>query len=202
MPFLSDKPFKPVDETPIYRQLYDYLRGAILSGQLKMGTRLPSTRVLAAELSVSRNTILGAYDQLFAEGYLEASVGKGTFVTRTLPEALLTAVAPRPRKDKAVKRRHTISQGAAALMGTREMPGAGFAQRPSMAFKTGAPAVDQFPYNIWAKLVSRHAYSLHPDALVYQEAAGYWSVDNKLPHWHCHDCSSSYYSRPQPAFHR
>ena len=94
MSFLSDKPFKPLDETPIYRQLYDYLRGAILSGQLKMGTRLPSTRVLAAELRVSRNTILGAYDQLFAEGYLEAAVGKGTFVTRTLPEALLTAAAP------------------------------------------------------------------------------------------------------------
>ena len=173
MPFFADKPFRPVDETPIYRQLYDYLRGAILSGQLKMGTRLPSTRVLAAELGVSRNTILGAYDQLFAEGYLEAAVGKGTFVTRTLPEALLTAAAPRPRKTKTTKRRHAISHGAAALMQTREMPGAGFAQRPSMAFKTGAPALDQFPYNLWAKLVSRHAYSLHPDALVYQDPAGY-----------------------------
>lgn len=173
MPFFSDKPFRPVEETPIYRQLYDYLRGAILSGQLKMGTRLPSTRVLAAELGVSRNTILGAYDQLFAEGYLEASVGRGTFVTRTLPEALLSAAAPRRRPPKTPKRRHAISQGAAALLSTREMPGEGHQSRPGQAFKTGAPALDQFPYNLWAKLISRHAYSLHPDALAYQDPSGY-----------------------------
>jgi DNA-binding transcriptional MocR family regulator len=49
---------------PLYRQLYERLRGSILSGQLQAGTRLPSTRVLASELGVSRTTTALAYEQL------------------------------------------------------------------------------------------------------------------------------------------
>lgn len=74
---------------PLYRQLYDALREAILTGQLESGTRVPSTRALADELSVSRITVASAFEQLAAEGYLEARVGDGTFVARTLPDELL-----------------------------------------------------------------------------------------------------------------
>src|SRR5256885_12019185 len=52
--------------------LYDELRHAILHGQLQPGTRLPSTRALAEERGVSRNTVLNAYEQLLSEGYVEA----------------------------------------------------------------------------------------------------------------------------------
>src|SRR5256885_6868926 len=77
--------------------LYDELRHAILHGQLQPGTRLPSTRTLAEERGVSRNTVLNAYEQLLAEGYLEARVGSGTCVARSLPEELLGArCAPLP----------------------------------------------------------------------------------------------------------
>ena len=75
--------------TPLYRQLYDSLRRAILAGQLAPGTRLQSTRETAAELNVSRNTVVNAYEQLLAEGYLEGQVGSGTYVSRALPEDLL-----------------------------------------------------------------------------------------------------------------
>jgi DNA-binding transcriptional regulator YhcF (GntR family) len=71
---------------PIYQQIYEHLRSAILAGQLKRGTKLPSTRALADQLGVSRNTILNTYVQLTAEGYLERVEGKGTFVTQFLPE--------------------------------------------------------------------------------------------------------------------
>ena len=74
---------------PLYRQLYQALRDEILSGQLAPCTRLPSTRVLAEELNVSRNTIVNAYDQLVAEGYIESLVGSGTCVTSTLPDEIL-----------------------------------------------------------------------------------------------------------------
>jgi GntR family transcriptional regulator / MocR family aminotransferase len=71
---------------PLYQQIYDHLRTAIVEGQLKTGTKLPSTRALADELGVSRNTVLNAYDQLAAEGYLERVECRGTFVTQSLPE--------------------------------------------------------------------------------------------------------------------
>ena len=76
---------KEASEIPLYRQLYDGLRMAILNGQLKSGTRLQSTRELAAELGISRNTVLTAFEQLLAEGYLEGKTGSGTFVSSALP---------------------------------------------------------------------------------------------------------------------
>jgi len=79
---------------PLTQALYDELRQSILGGQLLPGTRLPSTRALAEERGVSRNTVLNAYEQLLAEGYVEARVGSGTCVARALPEELLTVRPP------------------------------------------------------------------------------------------------------------
>ena len=71
---------------PLFRQLYRSLRDAILDGRLSPGLRLPSTRTLAADLDVSRNTIVAAFEQLQAEGYLDSRVGHGTRVAHSLPE--------------------------------------------------------------------------------------------------------------------
>jgi len=60
---------------PLYKQLYERLRGEILAGQLERGARLPSTRTLASELGVARTTTVLAYQQLLLEGYLESRVG-------------------------------------------------------------------------------------------------------------------------------
>ncbi|HLM55823.1 MAG TPA: winged helix-turn-helix domain-containing protein, partial [Pyrinomonadaceae bacterium] len=81
----------PRSGLPLYRQLYESLRAGILDGRLRPGARLPSTRELASTLSVSRNTVMNAFEQLLAEGYLEGHVGSGTFVTRSLPEDTLHA---------------------------------------------------------------------------------------------------------------
>ena len=74
---------------PLQRQLYDALREAILAGRLAPRTRLPSSRQLARDLGAARNTVVGAFEQLVAEGYLEARVGDGTRVAAVLPETLL-----------------------------------------------------------------------------------------------------------------
>ena len=71
---------------PLYRQIYDGFRMAIVEGGLRPGQRIPSTRVLAAELGVSRFPVLNAYDQLLAEGYFESRVGAGTVVCSSLPD--------------------------------------------------------------------------------------------------------------------
>ena len=87
--------------TPIYRQLYDWFRAAILAGQLRPGQRVPSTRQLAAELGISRIPVLGAYEQLHAEGYLETFVGAGTCVARSIPERATLVGRPAPRHPVA-----------------------------------------------------------------------------------------------------
>lgn len=173
MPFFERPSLKADGAVPVYRQLYDYLRASILSGQLPTGAPLPSIRALADELGVSRNTVLGAYDQLFAEGYLEAVGGKGTFVSRTLPEMLLTPRGDLKRQTKPTERNHRLSERSQTLLSTPTMPGLPVVHRPNQAFKTGAPALDQFPYPLWAKIVSRQAHALHPNMLVYQDVAGY-----------------------------
>jgi len=71
---------------PMYRQLYEWFRRSIIEGRLRPGQRVPSTRGLAAELGISRIPVLGAFEQLLAEGYFEAFVGAGTCVARSIPE--------------------------------------------------------------------------------------------------------------------
>jgi len=91
MSVFRENPFNSELGIPFYQQLYTHLQTAILIGDLKPGTRLPSTRALAIQLNVSRNTVLNAYQQLIAEGYLDGMVGNGTFVARILPDHLLTS---------------------------------------------------------------------------------------------------------------
>lgn len=72
---------------PLGAQVERALRGAIRGGRLPPGARLPPSRTLARDLGVSRRLVVRAYEQLVAEGWLEARVGAGTFVRRTLPLA-------------------------------------------------------------------------------------------------------------------
>src|SRR5215475_2930859 len=82
-------------EGPLSRQLYGAIRAAILEGQLGAGERLPASRVLAADLGISRNTALAAIDQLVSEGYLETRRGSGCYVAQNLPDARPAPVAPK-----------------------------------------------------------------------------------------------------------
>src|SRR5713226_7957786 len=67
---------------PLYRQICQGLREAILSGQLAEGTRLPTERALASELGVNRTTVMNAYNEIASEGLIEGHVGRGTLVKR------------------------------------------------------------------------------------------------------------------------
>ncbi|HEX8801033.1 MAG TPA: winged helix-turn-helix domain-containing protein, partial [Terriglobales bacterium] len=78
---------------PSYRQIYDAYRMAIVEGSLRPGQWIPSTRVLAAELGVSRFPVLKAYDQLLADGYCESRVGAGTVVSSSLPDLFASSAS-------------------------------------------------------------------------------------------------------------
>src|SRR6266487_847290 len=85
-------------KAPMYRQLCDWFRKAILNGQMRPGQRVPSTRGLAAELKISRIPVLNAYEQLLAEGYFETFVGAGTCIAGSIPDDTLSPLAGKAPK--------------------------------------------------------------------------------------------------------
>src|SRR5262247_3503663 len=125
---------------PLHRQLYNELRTAILGGRLPTGCRLPASRELAQVTGLSRNTVLSAYDQLIAEGYIDSRAGSGTYVASTLPDQVLTgpAMEPLPPADRSARR---LTNEGERL---REMPFRKWPPLPSgpMLFRAGLPALD------------------------------------------------------------
>lgn len=164
-------------ETPLRRQLYENLRGAILEGQLRSGVRVPSTRALAKELGISRNTVCSAYTQLLTEGYLESCVGAGTHVTRTLPEALSTVQQPltSPAQDD-LDQPPRLSRRGDAILGLSRT----WEHNRVQPFDSSLPALDQFPFKLWEKLMVASWRDLKVRELAYQSALGYLPLREAL----------------------
>jgi DNA-binding transcriptional MocR family regulator len=89
---------------PLYRRLADALRAAIERGEVEVGTRLPPERIMARHLSVSRTTVVQAYDLLRNDDWLESRQGSGTWVRRTPPSALGVATWTAPGPAPLLKR--------------------------------------------------------------------------------------------------
>lgn len=178
---LGVPPFVTVDAglaVPLHRQLYDGLRGAVLSGRLAPGSRLPSTRALASELGVSRNTAMSAYLQLLAEGYLEGRVGSGTFVAGSLPDEMLGFRAAGAKADRTADSGGGLSRRGSLLAGTRTSTVGGVG-RPR-AFRPGVPALDEFPSEVWRRLSGRVWRRPEPDLLGYGYPAGYGPLREEI----------------------
>lgn len=142
---------------PLCRQLYDALRQGILSGSVRKGLRLPSTRYLANELHVSRNLVVVAFEQLRAEGYVESRTGAGTFVTNTLPEEVLQVQETRENGNR------TLSKRSKAIMQIPQIEGrfcCGIAVTDAKLryapFRCGIPALNELPFDLWGRLLARH----------------------------------------------
>ena len=159
-------------KVPLYRQLYENLRQAILTGQLAPGTRLPSTREVAAELQLSRNTVMNAFEQLLAEGYVEGHVGSGTFVSQALPDELLTARAGVRRAFRPRRGRRSVSRRG-ELLATTPVRACCPAVSGVVPFRTGTPALDAFTFDVWHKITARHWRRPQRDLLGYGDPAGH-----------------------------
>lgn len=165
----------PKAETPLYRQLYDALRGAILDGRLVSGARLPSSRRLASDLEVGRNTVLAAYEQLAAEGYLEGRIGAGTRIAAVLPDRFLEPDTNAAAQEAAAAPASTgarLSRRGEAVASTRR-PGIGYDRGEARAFQHGLPAIDQFPAALWSRLIARRARDPRNGLFGYETGAGY-----------------------------
>jgi GntR family transcriptional regulator/MocR family aminotransferase len=150
---------------PLYRRIYHALKAEIGAGRLAVNARLPSTRALAADLGVSRNTVVLAYEQLAAEGYL---------VSRERSAACVAGAAPAsPPSVPAADADPRLSAYGRRL--PREVPCASYAQRPGIRydFRYGKPAVHEFPREIWRRLLAARARGNALDTFGYGPPAGY-----------------------------
>jgi GntR family transcriptional regulator/MocR family aminotransferase len=156
-------------DMPAYRWLYSALRGDILAGRLRPGSRLPATRDLARQYKLSRGTVLSAFEELKAEGYLNGSRGSGTYVSSVLPEYLLQVTAQRSRE------RPLGSPGPRPLSvyGLRVQPFGNLDSRPTRAFRANLPALDLFPTQIWTRLAERRLRHLSIPQLLGCGTMGY-----------------------------
>ena len=141
------------------------------------GTRLPSTRELAADLGVSRNTVMNAFRQLLSEGYIEGRAGSGTYVTDFLPEDLLQARSGLRRGGPADGTGRRLSRRGGVLAAT---PATVVRDRGRpRAFRPGLPALDEFPLRIWQCLM-RDVYRRPQGLLGYGEPAGYLPLRQEI----------------------
>jgi GntR family transcriptional regulator / MocR family aminotransferase len=127
----------------LQRQLEAALRDHVRSGRLAAGTRVPSTRALASELGVARGTVVGAYEQLVAEGYLVGTPGSGTVVSERAVAQSVTA-APSDVMTAPV----------------------------AIDFRRAIPDLSSFPRALWMRSVRSALASMPDDDLGYVDSAG------------------------------
>lgn len=123
-------PFDSQSESPLYEQIYQYIKNEIRQGKLEAGSRLPSTRILARNLRLSRSTTQMAYDQLLSEGYIEALPCKGYFVCKI---------------EELVEVRQ---KGGGSFV----EPGDTGKDRYQVDFSPRGIDLDSFPFNTWRKI--------------------------------------------------
>lgn len=139
---------------PAYARICDRIRAAIVSGALAPNARLPSSRTLAKDLGVARNTVDWALGQLVADGYIVRRRGAGSFVAARLPERDAPPLASRhtaPSKPGETQRR--LSRRALEL---QSYPGH-YRSAAAIPFTPSLPPMDPFPRTVWNRLLVREA---------------------------------------------
>jgi len=149
--------------TPLSRQIYMQVRSAVLSGALCAGTRVPSSRTMASQLGVARASVVSAYEQLLAEGYVDSRQGSGTFISGEIA-GLATG---RRRAPRPIKR-------AAVPPSARAFPDfeRSAVQGEARPFNTGRTLIDARTAETWRSLTHRAVRRLGSDHLGYADPAG------------------------------
>lgn len=146
-------PLLPSGRGKLRDRIYDCLRDAILEGRWRPGMRIPSSRALAEEMSVSRNSILDGFGRLAAEGYLVGKGGAGTYVSGAIPDHLVGVYAPSRGRAGSAPLSSGLSVVARGLLPLWE------ASRPIVEprtpFAVGIGPADLFPHNLWGRLLGR-----------------------------------------------
>jgi GntR family transcriptional regulator / MocR family aminotransferase len=160
----------------LYRQVYEGYRKAIVDGCLRTGQRVPSTRVLALELGISRMPVLNAYAQLSAEGYFESRVGSGTVVSRSLPERAGKTEPAAARSRGLNQERRRVSKRCLNLWNAQGF----YRSRGWGPFNVSQIGIDCFPLPLWNRLVTRHARNTRANSLDYGDPMGLKELQERI----------------------
>lgn len=163
-------------EIPLTRQIYTILSDLILSGELAADVKLPASRALAADCGVSRNTIMFAYEQLLAEGYVVSLTGSGTFVSETVPIGNWSNDAETVEEIVGVPGQSP----SLSVRGLEMVNSAQASPEQWQPFVSGVPDVSLFPKDIWLRLLRKHWQNAEPEMLSYAHGAGYLPLRKAL----------------------
>ena len=152
-------------QEPLSRQIYLWFRQAILRRVMSNAERLPSTRELAEQLHVSRTVVVLAYEQLLAEGFVVGRGGSGTYVADVLAAG---RTGTRTSRVKVRLSRYGRAAGAAAKANFLGKP----SPRARYDFAYGRSDVEVFPFEMWRRMLLRHARRTSVRALDYGPTGG------------------------------
>ncbi len=146
---------------PLSRQIHQQIKKMILEGILSPNEKLPSTRMLAGELQVSRNTVMEAYNQLIAEGYLEGRHGSGTIVAACIPDQIKHTHLPSSSFEPV---KHLIKES-------------------QIDFRSGVPDLSYFPRKEWGRLYYYLCCDLKDSSYRYHSPAGVFELRAAISHY-------------------
>ena len=141
---------------PLYLQIYKQLKGKIISGQILVGSKLPSTRTLSTTLNVSRNTVESAYLQLCSEGYIESKAGSG-FIVLKLDNMIISKL--KNKTNKSIKEHKNI------------LPEVNHDNTYKYNFQYGKLSVPDFPLSLWRKVSNQCLASLTAETMTSYSAS-------------------------------
>ena len=155
-------------DQPLKKQIYATLREQILSGKLKASEALPSTRELAVDLGVSRNTVVEAYEMLIAEGFIKNRQGAPTRVSDGI------ALERPPHSPSRTKSPNACSSSSRPSSKS---------EKPILDFRTGKPDLRQFPRFLWRQALQRAAQEMPPEHYGYTGPQGLLSLREEIAAW-------------------
>ncbi|MCA8911389.1 MAG: PLP-dependent aminotransferase family protein [Planctomycetes bacterium] len=163
----------PKTDAPLYQRIADSIRTDVLAGRLRRGERVPSTRALAKELKVNRNTVAQAYEQLIAEGFLEGKHGSGTYVARELPQANFNAGSAR-RGQRTLRRVAFANSPLPPELYAHVLQPEDPVSPPGVDIdlRLGAPDISAFPLRQWRRIVGNQLLVPRRDRMNYGSAYG------------------------------
>ena len=165
---------------PLYQQLTEKIRDAVLEGRLKPNQKLPSSRSLAKSLTVSRSTVTQSYEQLESEGYLETRRGSGTYICHHLPDEWLQS-QPRKAVTNQTSKNYSLSSYAQNLTAIDRLS----VPEPDyeINFRYGNPATEHFPIPEWRKLINRHCRNSAELLNYFPDSGGYLPLREEIANY-------------------
>jgi len=157
------------DGATLLRWLYDEIRLAIVQGRLPPGARLPSTRAIAQQYRVARGTVVAAFDHLIAEGYIEGSVGSGSFV-RQMTALSASASAPNRARPRANVETPSLSARGRRLV---SHPFPFRMAHNTHTFRLDNAALEAFPLKTWSRITARCLRTAVPSLLTHGDTLGF-----------------------------